>query len=102
MALYPPLTTTQLGELNYIIDELHKRLDKITTQRFGGVQRPGDEDAFLGEVSSLRGTLASLDTTLFHLYGLVHKMKASNVKTFYDPPPTPRARPTIDALGDFL
>lgn len=102
MTPYPPLTLRQLGELNATIIELHQQLDKIASQRFGGLQRPGDEDSFLGEISALRGALSNLDLKLYRQYQVVHKMKASNVPTFLAPPTSPAPRPTIDALGDFL
>lgn len=102
MSLYPPLTEANLTTLNAALITLSHMGQEVCNSGVSIVLRPGDEDTLMQEVSDLRGKVAAYDLALFRIYGLVHRLKESNVPTTL-PPPKPRAVPlTTDVLEDLL
>ena len=97
MSTYPPLTEANLLTLN----EASARVIELRRQVYDlGLpicDRPGDEDNLTFAVSTMRNFVQRLDQELFRIYGLVHRLKSSNVPTTLVEP-LKRPPPSLDDL----
>jgi hypothetical protein len=100
MSLYPPLTEAQITELNTACHNINVLKCDVSSCGLVLCTRPGDEDELLRHVSALRGEVQKLDLALFRIYGLVHRLKESNVPTTVQP--TRRPPPSLDDLEGML
>lgn len=101
MNLYPPLTPQQFATLNETVFEIGRLKTQVIGTNLDLVEFQGDEDKLLQQVSELRGHVQTLDLALFRIYGLVHRLKCSNVPTTLVQP-VRRPPPTLDTLEDML
>lgn len=101
MSLYPPLTPENIRKLNEtILSIAMQRQELLQNWPLRLVEAPGDEDTLTRQVANLRGAIGALDLELFRLFGLVHRLKESNLPTIPRPTTTatPRPRATLEDL----
>lgn len=100
MSVYPPLTQAQLTILNEAAAEIWALKTVVQDSGLPICNFPSDEDQLVVAATEMRGHVAKLDLALFRIYGLVHRLKCSNIPTTL--PPTRRPPPSLDDLEGMM
>jgi len=96
MSLYPPLTDDNIATLGTAVARLALMRKHVDIFPITLPLAPGDEDELLRDIAGFRRCVAELDAAAFAIFGLVHRLKNSNVPTTL--PPTKSRKPTLDDL----
>jgi hypothetical protein len=102
MPVYPPLTPANLAELNRAIAEVEDLHVRVREETVFSVFEPHHVDELELHIGQVRGLVQALDLKLFRLFGLIHRLRNSNLPPASATPVQRRPPPTLDTLEDMF